>query len=150
VRQGAIGQYVHNALAPGLGKIGTLVALESADDKVGLAALGKQLAMHLASKAETKALSADTLDPAIIERERGVLTEQARASGRPEQVIAQMVEGRLRKFYEDVLLLEQTFVIDGESKIRQVLEKAGKENGTPIRITGFVRMALGEGVERAQ
>jgi elongation factor Ts len=146
-KPGVVAGYVHNALAPGLGKIGTLVALESTGDKAKLAALGKQLAMHVAA-ANPQALSIDSVDPAAIERERAVLTEQAKASGKPEKVIAQMVEGRLRKFYEDVVLLEQVYVIDGESRVKAVLEKAAKEIGAPVKLTGFARMALGEGIER--
>jgi elongation factor Ts len=146
-KPGVVAGYVHNALAPGLGKIGTLVALESAGDKAKLAALGKQLAMHVAA-ANPQALSIESVDPAAIERERTVLTEQAKASGKPEKVIAQMVEGRLRKFYEDVVLLEQVYVIDGESRVKAVLEQAAKEIGAPVKLTGFARMALGEGIER--
>jgi elongation factor Ts len=146
-KPGVVAGYVHNALAPGLGKIGTLVALESSGDKAKLAALGKQLAMHVAA-ANPQALSIDSVDPAAIERERAVLTEQAKTSGKPEKVIAQMVEGRLRKFYEDVVLLEQVYVIDGESRVKAILEQAAKEIGAPVKLTGFARMALGEGIER--
>jgi elongation factor Ts len=146
-KPGVVAGYVHNALAPGLGKIGTLVALESSGDKAKLAALGKQLAMHVAA-ANPQALSIDSVDPAALERERAVLTEQAKASGKPEKVIAQMVEGRLRKFYEDVVLLEQVYVIDGESRVKAVVEQAAKEIGAPVKVTGFARMALGEGIER--
>jgi len=146
-KPGVVAGYVHNALAPGLGKIGTLVALESTGDKEKLAALGKQLAMHVAA-ANPQALSIESVDPAALERERAVLAEQAKASGKPEKVIAQMVEGRLRKFYEDVVLLEQVYVIDGESRVKAVLEKAAKEIGAPVKLTGFARMALGEGIER--
>jgi elongation factor Ts len=146
-KPGVVAGYVHNALAPGLGKIGTLVALESSGDKAKLAALGKQLAMHVAA-ANPQALSIDSVDPAALERERAVLAEQAKASGKPEKVIAQMVEGRLRKFYEDVVLLEQVYVIDGESRVKAVVEQAAKEIGAPVTVTGFARMALGEGIER--
>jgi len=152
---GVVAAYVHNALAPGLGKIGTLVGLESTGDKDKLAALGKQLAMHVAA-ANPQALSADAIDPAAIERERGILTEKAKASGRPEAIIPKMVEGGLRKFFEDVALLEQTYqgplsdLIDGNVKISDGLAKAAKLVGAPIKVTGFVRMALGEGIERAK
>jgi elongation factor Ts len=146
---GIVAPYVHNALAPGLGKIGVLVALESTGDKAKLAALGKQLAMHVAA-ANPQALSTEAVDPATAERERGVLAEKAKASGKPEAVVAKMVEGGLRKFYEDVVLLEQTYVIDGESKVKAVVEKAAKDVGAPVKIAGFVRMALGEGIERAK
>jgi elongation factor Ts len=146
---GALAAYVHNALAPGLGKIGVLVALESTADKGKLATLGRHLAMHVAA-ANPLALSIAALDNATVERERGILAEKAKASGKPDAVVAKMVEGGLRKFYEDVVLLEQTYVIDGESKIRQVVENAAADLGAPVKIAGFVRMALGEGIERAR
>jgi len=147
VANGVVASYVHSATAPGLGKIGVLVALESTGDKEKLAALGKQLAMHVAA-ANPMSLSVSELDPAAIERERGVLAEQAKTSGKPEAVIAKMVEGRLRKFYEDVVLLEQVFVVDGESRVSAVVEKAAKEVGAPVKVAGFKRFALGEGIEK--
>jgi elongation factor Ts len=146
---GVVASYIHSALAPGLGKIGVLVALESTGDKAKLAALGKQLAMHVAA-ANPQALTVDAIDKAVVERERAVLTDKAKASGRPEAVIGKMVEGGLRKFFEDVALLEQTYVIDNENKIKDVIEKAAKDVGAPVKIAGFVRMALGEGIERAK
>jgi elongation factor Ts len=147
VGSGVVASYVHSATAPGLGKIGVLVALESTGDKEKLAVLGKQLAMHVAA-ANPMSLSVAELDPAAIERERGVLAEQAKASGKPDNVIAKMVEGRLRKFYEDVVLLEQVFVVDGESRVSAVVEKAGKEIGAPVKVAAFKRFALGEGIEK--
>ncbi len=147
VANGVVASYVHNATAPGLGKIGVLVAIESTGDKDKLAALGKQLAMHVAA-ASPMSLSVAELDPAAIERERGVLAEQAKTSGKPDNVIAKMVEGRLRKFYEDVVLLEQVFVVDGESRVSAVVEKAAKEVGAPVKVAGFKRFALGEGIEK--
>jgi len=147
VANGVVASYVHNATAPGLGKIGVLVALESTGDKDKLVALGKQLAMHVAA-ASPMSLSVAELDPAAIERERGVLAEQAKTSGKPDNVIAKMVEGRLRKFYEDVVLLEQVFVVDGESRVSAVVEKAAKEIGAPVKVAGFKRFALGEGIEK--
>jgi elongation factor Ts len=146
---GIVASYMHNALDANLGKIGVLVALKSAGDKTKLAELGRQIAMHIAA-ANPQAVTVKTLDAASIERERGVLSEQARASGKSEEIIAKMVEGRLRKFYEEVVLLEQIFVIDGETKVGKVVEAAGKAAGAPIEITGFVRFALGEGIERNQ
>jgi len=146
---GAVAAYVHNALAPGLGKIGTLVALESAGDKTKLAALAKQLAMHVAA-ANPQALSIESIDPAVVTRERAVLTEKAKASGRPEAIIPKMVEGGLRKYFEEVVLLEQTYVIDGESKVKAIVEQAVKDVGAPVKVAGFVRMALGEGIERGK
>ena len=147
VGQGVVATYVHNAAAPGLGKIGVLVALESTGPADKLAALGKQLAMHIAA-ANPLSLSVADLDKAAIERERSVLSEQAKTSGKPDNVIAKMVEGRLRKFYEDVVLLEQVFVVDGESRVSAVLDKAAKEIGAPVKVAAFRRYALGEGIER--
>jgi elongation factor Ts len=149
VGQGIVASYVHNATAPGLGKIGVLVGLESSGDKEKLMALGKQLAMHVAA-ANPQALSIAEVDPKQLDRERAILAEQARASGKPEEIIAKMVEGRLRKYYEDVVLLEQLYVVDGESRVKQVIEQAAKAVGAPVRLAGFVRMALGEGIEREQ
>jgi elongation factor Ts len=149
VSSGVVASYVHNALAPGLGKIGVLVALESTATPEKLLMLGRQLAMHVAA-ANPQATDIGDVDPAAVERERNVLADQARASGKAEEIIAKMVEGRLRKFYEDVVLLEQTYVIDGESKVRAAVQKTAKELGAPIRVAGFVRYALGEGIERSK
>ena len=149
VKDGVIASYVHNAAAPSMGKIGVLVALESQADKEALAALGKQIAMHVAA-ARPEALDIGDVDPTAIERERAVLEDQARASGKPEQIIGKMVEGRLRKYYEDVVLLEQVYVIDGESRVRQVVEKAAKDLGAPVTLSGFVSYRLGEGIEKKQ
>jgi elongation factor Ts len=147
VKNGVVVSYVHNALAPGLGKIGVLVALESTGDEARLAALGRQLAMHVAA-ANPQYLDIASVDAKALDRERDVLREQARASGKAEAIIDKMVEGRLRKFYEEVVLLEQTYVIDGESKVSKVVDAVAKEVGTPVRVTGFVRFALGEGIDR--
>jgi elongation factor Ts len=149
VKNGAVLGYVHNALAPGLGKIGVLVALESTGDGEKLAALGKQLAMHVAA-ARPDYLDTASVDAAALERERDVLREQSRASGKPEAIIEKMVEGRLRKFYEEVVLLEQTYVVDGESRISKVIEASAKELGTPVKVAGFARFALGEGIAKEQ
>jgi elongation factor Ts len=149
VEKGVVASYVHNAAAPGLGKIGVLVGLESAGDPAKLAAFGRQLAMHVAA-ANPQSVTIAEVDPASLERERNVLSEQARASGKPEEIIGKMVEGRLRKFYEEVVLLEQVYVIDGESRVKAAVDKAGKEAGAPVHVTGFIRLVLGEGVEREQ
>ena len=149
VSEGVVCSYIHNQTAPGLGKIGVLVGLESSGDTAKLEALGKQLAMHVAA-AQPQAVDRDGVDASALERERDVLSDQARASGKPEEIIAKMVEGRLRKFYEEVCLLEQVFVIDGENKVSKVLEAAGKDLGAPVQIVGFVRFQLGEGVEREE
>ncbi len=149
VSDGVVCSYIHNQTAPGLGKIGVLVGLESTGDKAKLETLGKQLAMHVAA-AQPQAVDRDGVDASSVERERDVLSEQARASGKPEEIIAKMVEGRLRKFYEEVCLLEQIFVIDGETKVSKVLEAAAKDVGAPVAIVGFERFQLGEGVERGE
>ena len=149
VPKGVVASYVHSATAPGLGKIGVLVALESTGDQARLAELGKQLAMHVAATKPESVSTAD-LDPALIERERTVLSEQARESGKAEEIIGKMVEGRLRKFYEEVVLSEQVFVIDGETRVSKVVEKAAKDIGAPIKIASFCRYALGEGIEKKE
>jgi len=149
VTDGVVVPYVHNAVKPGLGKIGVLVALESTGDKAKLAELGKQIAMHIAAAAP-QSLSTDDLDPAAVERERAVLVEQARASGKPDNIIEKMIEGRIRKFYQEVVLLEQTSVIDGETQIRKVVEATAKSIGAPIALAAFARLQLGEGIEKEQ
>lgn len=149
VSDGVVVAYMHNSIAPNLGKIGVLVGLESTGDKAKLAALGKQIAMHVAAT-NPQALTIDAVDPAALERERSVLAEQAKASGKPAEIIGKMVEGRLRKFYEEVVLLEQAFVMDPDSRVKQVVEKAAKELGAPIAVVGYVRMALGEGIDKEQ
>jgi len=149
VSQGHIASYVHNTVAPNLGKIGVLIALESNGDKAKLAELGKRLAMHVAA-ATPQSLTIEDLDPSTLERERSIVIEQARASGRPEEIIAKMVDGRLRKFYEEAVLMEQTFIIDGKTKIREMLEMASKELNAPVHLKSYVRYALGEGVEKAE
>jgi elongation factor Ts len=147
VGQGVVRAYVHSAIKPHMGRIAVLVALESTGARDKLEELARLLAMHVAAAAP-RALTAAELDPALVERERAVLTEQAKESGKPADVVAKMVEGRLRKFYQDVVLLEQTWVHDGETKVAKVVEQAAKEAGAPIKATGFVRYALGEGIER--
>jgi len=149
VGSGVVVGYVHNSQAPGLGKIGVLIGLESTGDAGKLAAFGKQLAMHVAA-ANPQSLDISSVDPAALERERNVLAEQARTSGKAEEIIAKMVEGRLRKYYEEVVLLEQVYVIDGESRVKAAVAAAAKEVGAPIAVTGFHRMVLGEGIQREQ
>ncbi|MBS0560035.1 MAG: elongation factor Ts [Proteobacteria bacterium] len=141
VGQGVVATYVHNALRPGLGKIGVLVGVEGADELSALEQLGRQVGMHVAA-ARPEALDIDAVDPAALERERAVLSEQARASGKPEAIIEKMVDGRIRKYYEEVVLLEQVWVHDGESRVRAVAKKAG------VKLTGFARFQLGEGIEK--
>ena len=149
VDSGVVASYVHNAISAGLGKIGVLVALQSDADADKLSALGKQLAMHIAAAAPLS-VSQDDLDPSAVERERQVLSDQARESGKPEEIIEKMVEGRIRKFFEDVCLLDQVYVVDGETRVSKVLEDAGKELGSAVTITGFTRFALGEGIEKEE
>jgi len=147
VREGAVFSYVHNALGPGIGRIGVIVALASSASADQLAGIGKQLAMHIAA-ATPLYLDIASVPQSALDRERGVLREQARASGKPDEIIEKMVDGRLRKFYEEVVLLEQIFVIDQKTRISGVVEQAGKSIGTPIRVAGFARFALGEGIDR--
>ncbi len=149
VENGVVSSYMHNAMKPGLGKIGVLVSLESTGDAAALDALGKQLAMHVAA-ASPLALSRDDVDAGDLERERNILMEQARDSGKPEEIIEKMVEGRLRKYYEEICLLEQTYVIDTDNNVEKAVEAAAKEIGAPVSIKGFVRFALGEGVEKEE
>jgi elongation factor Ts len=147
VAQGAIAAYVHNATAPEVGRIGVLVAIEGAGDQAKIQDLGRKIAMHVAATAPLS-LSTDDLDPAAVERERAILTEQAMESGKPAGVVEKMVEGRIRKFYEEVVLLKQAFVMNPDQTIEQLVADTGKELGSPLRVTGFTRLALGEGVER--
>jgi elongation factor Ts len=148
VKNGTVASYMHNTMAPGLGKIGVIVALESKGEPKQLAAFGKQLAMHIAA-ANPQAVDVESLDKDLVAREKAVLTEQAKESGKPAPVIEKMVEGRIRKFYEDVVLLAQAFVHDPETKVSSALADAEKAAGAPIKITGFHRFALGEGIDRA-
>ncbi len=147
VKQGVVAGYTHSSVAPGLGKIGVLVGIESSGNPERLSALGKQLAMHVAA-ANPQALDIGSVDPVMLERERAVLTEQAKTSGKPAAVIEKMVEGRLRKYYQDVVLLEQVFVIDGETRVGAAVDAVAKELGTPVKVVAFQRFALGEGIER--
>ncbi len=149
VNDGVVATYIHNAVSDGLGKIGVLVGLESTGDKAKLEALGRQIAMHVAATSPL-ALSTDELDPDVVERERAVFSEQARESGKPENIIEKMVEGRLRKFYEEVTLVKQAFVVDPDKTVEQAIEAAGKELGAPIKLTQFVRFSLGEGIEKEE
>jgi elongation factor Ts len=148
-KKGVVASYMHNSIAPGLGKIGVIVALESAGDAEQLKSFGRQVAMHIAA-ANPQAVDIESLDKALIERERAVLTEQAKDSGKPANVIEKMVEGRLRKFYEDVVLLAQAFVHDPDTTVAKAVAAAEKSAGAPIKITGFYRFALGEGIDRPE
>ncbi len=150
VGDGVVACYVHAAVVtPGLGRIGVLVGLESTGDKEKLMALGKQLAMHVAAT-NPRSVAIDNLDAEVVQRERAVLTDQAKESGRPDDIIAKMVEGRLRKFYQEVVLAEQVFVVDGETKVAKLIEAAAEDVGAAVSIAGFVRFELGEGIERKE
>jgi len=149
VSNGLVAEYVHNHVAPGLGKIGVLVALESEAPADKLAQIGRQLAMHICST-DPQSIDIASVDAAALERERTILTDQARESGRPDDIIAKMVEGRLRKYYEETVLLEQAFVLDPDTKVGKAIEAAGKEAGADITVAGFIRFNLGEGLERKE
>tara|TARA_Y100000588_G_scaffold383983_1_gene474386 strand:- start:605 stop:1531 length:927 start_codon:yes stop_codon:yes gene_type:complete len=144
---GTVVPYMHNAIVPGIGKIGVLVAIKSEGAKDKIESLGKQLAMHVAATAP-QSLSVAALDPSLLEREERILREQARASGRPDDIVEKMVLGRLKKFYQEVVLLEQTFVIDNETKVSEVIEKTSKDLGKPVELVTFHRLSLGEGIDR--
>jgi elongation factor Ts len=141
VGQGAVATYVHQPLRSGLGRIGVAVALEAASELEGLELLGRQIGMHIAAS-RPEAVDIGAVDPAALEREKAILSEQARASGKPEAIIEKMVEGRIRKYYEEVVLLEQLWVHDGESRVKAVLAKAG------AKVADFARFNLGEGIEK--
>ncbi|WP_438996903.1 translation elongation factor Ts [Candidatus Puniceispirillum sp.] len=149
VSSGSVVSYMHNATADGLGRIGVLVALESSASAEALNGLGKQIAMHIAATSPAS-LSVDDLDADMVARERDVLIEQAKASGKPQEIAEKMVEGRMKKYYQEVVLLEQTSVIDGETRIEDVIIKAGKDAGAEITLKAFVRFNLGEGIEREE
>jgi len=149
VSEGIVASYVHSPVTEGLGKIGVLVALESSGDSEKLQALGKQLAMHVAATSPLAA-TADELDPEEVERERAVLIAEAKESGKPDEIIGKMVEGRIRKFYEEVVLESQVFVIDGETRVSRVLENAAGDIGGAVKLKGFVRFELGQGVDKGE
>jgi elongation factor Ts len=149
VTKGLVVPYIHNATADGLGRIGVIVGLQSEAEGEALASLGKQLAMHIAATAPAS-LSIDDLDVELVSREREVLIEQAKASGKPQEIAEKIVEGRMKKYYQEVVLIEQTSVIDGETRIEDVIGNAGKDAGSDIALTEFVRFNLGEGVEREE
>jgi elongation factor Ts len=145
---GVVADYIHNKAASGLGKMGVLVALESKGDKAILGEFGRQVAMHVAA-ANPLAVTPEELDKAVIEKERAIYLEQAKASGKPQDIIEKMVEGRLRKeFFQQVVLLQQVFVLDGKATVEEAVKAAEKTVGAPIRITKFVRYALGEGIDK--
>jgi elongation factor Ts len=149
VKKGIVASYVHNAIADGLGKIGVLVALESDGDAAKLEEIGKQIAMHVAATSPLS-LSKDELDAAVVEKERAVLVEQARESGKPDNIIEKMVDGRMHKFYQEVVLLSQSFVINPDLTVEKALKEAEEAVGAPIKLAAFERFALGEGIEKKE
>ncbi|MFN0263515.1 translation elongation factor Ts [Tepidamorphus sp. 3E244] len=149
VENGVVSSYVHSATAPGLGRIGVLVALESTGDKEALRAFGKQVAMHIAASTPLS-VTPDELDPQVVERERQVLIEQARESGKPDNIIEKMVEGRIRKFYEEVALVSQPFVINPDLTVEKAAKEAEGTVGAPIKIKAFERFVIGEGIEKEE
>ena len=149
VSEGAVAAYVHNQVVPGLGKIGVLVGLESSGDKTKLAELGRQIAMHIAAT-NPLATRKEELDQAVVDRERNVLIAEAKESGRPDNIIEKMVEGRIRKFYEEVVLLSQAFVVNPDDTVEKAVKAAEADVGAPITVVGFVRFALGEGIEKEE
>ncbi len=149
VSNGVVASYVHNALQAGLGSIGVLVALESEGNQEVLATIGKQIAMHVAA-ANPMFLDQTSVDPEVAAREKQVLMDQAAESGKPLDIVEKMIEGRMRKYFEEICLVDQVFVIDGETKIKDVIKAAEKEAGAPIKLTGFTRYVLGDGIEKEE
>ncbi len=147
VSQGVVATYIHNAITPDLGRIAVLVAVESAGDPDTLKDMGRKIAMHVAAT-QPMSLTTDDLDPAAVEREKAIFTEQALESGKPAQVVEKMVEGRIRKFFEEVVLLKQAFVMNPDQTVEQLVAETAKTLGMPVSIKGFMRLALGEGVEK--
>ena len=147
VNKGVIGSYVHNSVADGLGRIGVIVALESAGDVDELKSFGRMVAMHVAS-ANPQAIDPSGLDAAAIERERAILADKAKAQGKPANVVEKIVESGLKTFYKEVCLVDQGFIFDDKKSVAQALKEAEAKAGAPIKIAGFVRFALGEGIER--
>ncbi len=147
VDEGVVASYIHNAVTGGLGKLGVLVGLKSSGDADALAAIGKQVAMHVAATNPLAVTSAD-VDADVADRERAIFSEQARESGKPENIIEKMVEGRMRKFFEEVALMSQAFVVNPDQTVEAAVKEAEAQVGAPIVITGFVRFQLGEGVDK--
>lgn len=149
VEQGIVASYIHNSVADGLGKLGVIVALKSTGDAAALESLGKQIAMHVAASNPLAVTSAD-VDAEVAERERAIFMEQARESGKPENIVEKMVEGRMRKFYEEVALVSQSFVMNPDQTVAEALKEAEAQAGAPVEVAGFVRFQLGEGVDKEE
>ena len=149
VNEGVVASYVHNAAAPGMGKIGVLVAMESTGDAAKLQELGRKIAMHIAATSPAS-LDVDDLDPSLVEREKSVLTEQARESGKPDAVIEKMIVGRMNKFYQEVCLMKQDFVMNPDLSVEKAVAEAAGDIGAPVKIAAFSRLAVGEGIEKEE
>ena len=149
VDNGVVASYIHTAIRPGLGRIGVLVALQSTGDKEKLLAFGKQLAMHVAA-ANPQFLGIADVDPTVLQREQAIYRDKAAASGKPADIIEKMVVGSTRKYYEEVVLTEQAYIMDDKTKVSAAVEKAAKEIGAPVTLAGFIRFGLGEGIEKAE
>ena len=149
VNDGVVASYIHSAAGANIGKIGVLVALESTADKAKLQELGKHIAMHVAATSPLF-LNVEGVDPAAVAHEKSIFAEQAKASGKPENIIEKMVEGRVRKYYEEVVLEEQAFIMDPDKKIKQVVADTAKELGADIKLAGYVRFKLGEGLQKKE
>ena len=149
VNSGVVVPYVHTAIVPGMGKIGVLVALESTADTSVLTETGKKIAMHIAA-ANPRFLTVADVDAATIEHEKGIYAEQAKNSGKPAAIIEKMVEGRMRKFYEEVVLMEQAFIMDPDKKVKDIVADLSKQVGTDVKLTAYVRFGLGEGIEKKE
>lgn len=149
VNNGLVCSYIHNAARAGLGKIGVLVALESTADKAKLADLGKHIAMHVAA-AQPIALNIENVEPTAVEHEKSIFAEQAAASGKPANIIEKMVEGRIRKFYEEVVLEEQNYIMDPDKKVKDVIAEVAKECGADIKLTDYVFFKLGDGLQKKE
>ncbi len=147
VNEGVVASYIHNSVAPGLGKIAVLVALETTGNGDAAKAFGHQVAMHIAA-INPLALTEGDVAADVVERERAVYTEQARESGKPDNIIEKMVDGRMRKFFQESVLLSQTFVVDGENTVAKAAELAAGDVGAPVTIAGFIRYELGDGIEK--
>ena len=149
VDNGVVAAYLHNSCGNNLGKIGVLVALESTADKAKLEELGKHIAMHIAATSP-QFLNIESVDPAAVEHEKSIFAEQAKASGKPENIIEKMVEGRVRKYYDEVVLEEQAYIMDPDKKVKQIVADAAKELGADIKLANFVRFKLGEGLQKKE
>ncbi len=149
VKDGVVASYIHSAARPGLGKIGVLVALESTADKAKLQELGKHIAMHIAASNPLFHTIADVA-PEALEREKAIFSEQAAASGKPANIIEKMVEGRIRKYYEEVVLEEQAYIMDPDKKVKDIIADAEKELGTPVKLAGYVCFKLGDGLQKKE